>query len=163
LRPVLLLNASYEPLHLCSWKRAISLICRGKAVSVEDDTTKPLGYGYHLPIVIRLLNYIKSPYRETPLTRRNVMHRDSHQCQYCGQNGIYLTLDHVLPRSRGGKHDWLNVVAACSPCNLKKGCHTPEEAKMPLLKPPYRPPNAFIFEISKHGALLEDFLRLYSG
>lgn len=146
---VLLLNASYEPLHVCSWRRAIRLIHKGKAVSIEEDSSTKLGHGYHLPVVIRLLQYIKIPHKTVSLTRRNLLHRDNYECQYCGSRKD-LTIDHILPRSRGGKDEWLNVTTACTKCNVKKGNRTPDEAKMPLKTKPYRPAHFFPFELSKH-------------
>lgn len=146
---VLLLNASYEPLHVCSWQRAVRLLYKGKAVAVQDNPERTLGHGYALPVVIRLLQYIKTPYKEVPLSRKNVLHRDGYSCQYCGSRND-LTIDHILPRSRGGGDSWLNVTTACTRCNVKKGNRTPEEAKMPLLAKPYKPQHSFTFELSKH-------------
>ncbi|MBY0405022.1 MAG: HNH endonuclease [Cyanobacteria bacterium] len=145
---VLLLNSSYEPLHICSWKRAIILLIKGKAVQVEFHPEKILGGGFHLPLVIRLLYYVKMPYKEIPLTRKNLMHRDNYFCQYCGKQND-LTIDHVMPRSRGGKDTWDNVVVACLRCNVKKGNKTPAEAGMDLKRKPCSPFNFVNFELSK--------------
>ncbi|MDX2084828.1 MAG: HNH endonuclease [Candidatus Melainabacteria bacterium] len=146
---VLLLNASYEPLHICTWQRAMILMIKGKAVAVESNPRKKLGSGYCLPLVIRLLHYVKIPHKDIPLTRRNIMHRDQHTCQYCGLKSNHLTIDHVFPRSRGGGDRWDNVVAACVQCNVKKGNKTPEEAHMPLAQKPTRPYHFIHFELSK--------------
>lgn len=146
---VLLLNSSYEPLHICSWKRAILLLIKGKAETVERNG-KELGGGWHLPLVIRLRYYVKIPHKDIPLTRRNVMHRDNYTCQYCGRTSD-LTIDHVIPRSRGGKDRWDNVVIACLRCNVTKGSRTPKEADMPLAKRPCRPFNFIHFELSKQN------------
>ena len=146
---VLLLNASYEPLHVCSWKRAVTLLHKGKAISVEHVEGRPLGHGYELPLVIRLLQYVKIPHKDVSFTRKNILHRDHYACQYCGCKSD-LTIDHVVPRSRGGADDWLNVTTACIRCNVKKGCRTPEEAHMPLARQPFRPYSFLNFEISKH-------------
>ena len=146
---VLVLNASYEPLNITSWRRAVVLLIKGKAEQVEHNG-KLLYANFPLPTVIRLLYYVRVPYKEIPLTRRNILERDGHSCQYCNYHGDNLTLDHVLPRSRGGKDTWDNMVAACVRCNVKKGSRTPKEAKMPLKRPPRRPYSSLYFEISKY-------------
>ncbi len=147
MNPVLLLNASYEPLHICSWKRAVLLLLKGKAETVERNG-KQLCPGMPMPVVIRLRYYIKMPFKEIPMTRKNVMHRDNHTCQYCGRKAD-LTIDHVIPRSKGGKDTWDNVVIACLRCNVTKGDRTPAEAQMALKRPPVRPFNFVQFELSK--------------
>lgn len=144
---VLLLNSSYEPLHICDWRRAIILLIKGKAETVERNG-KMLAPEWPLPLVIRLLYYVKIPHKEIPLTRRNVMHRDNYTCQYCGRKSD-LTIDHVVPRSRGGKDKWDNVVVACLRCNVSKGSRTPKEAEMTLNTKPCRPFNFIHFELSK--------------
>lgn len=144
---VLLLNSSYEPLHICSWKRAIILLIKGKAVQVEYHG-KFLGGGFQLPLVIRLLYYVKIPHKDIPLTRRNIMHRDNYTCQYCGRHSD-LTIDHVIPRSRGGKDTWDNVVIACLRCNVSKGSKSLSEANMALKRKPCSPFNFVHFELSK--------------
>ncbi len=144
---VLLLNASYEPLNICNWKRAVSLLVKGKAETIERNGIE-LHPQMPLPVVTRLLYYVKIPYKDIPLTRRNLMHRDKYTCQYCSKR-TELTIDHVLPRSRGGKDTWENLVAACRKCNVTKGNKTPEEAKMTLPKKPGRPANFMNFELSK--------------
>jgi 5-methylcytosine-specific restriction endonuclease McrA len=146
---VLLLNSSYEPLHVCSWKRAVILLLKGKAETVERNG-KELRAGWHLPLVIRLLYYVKIPHKDIPLTRRNVMHRDGYTCQYCGKK-TDLTIDHVIPRSRGGKDTWDNVVVACLRCNVTKGNRTPKEAGFVLNTRPCKPFNFIHFELSKQN------------
>ena len=147
---VLVLNASYEPLNICSWRRAVVLILKGKAESIEHNG-KVLYGNFPLPTVIRLRNYVKIPYKEISLSRRNVLHRDNYTCQYCGERRHDLTIDHIMPRSRGGIDSWENVVAACLKCNVKKGDRTPREAAMHLMTTPRRPPSHVTFEISKHS------------
>ncbi len=152
---VLLLNSSYEPLHICSWRRAIILLVKGKAVAVESNG-KQVHPEIRMPLVIRLLYYVKIPHKEISLSRRNLMHRDNYMCQYCGKRSE-LTIDHVLPRSRGGKDTWDNVVVACLRCNVTKGNRTPKEADMRLMKQPTRPTDFIHFELSKqHQAGFED-------
>ncbi|BAU41274.1 HNH endonuclease [Leptolyngbya sp. O-77] len=146
---VLVLNASYEPLNITSWRRAVILLIKGKAEQVEHNG-KLVYDKFPLPTVIRLRHYVRVPYKEIPLTRRNILHRDSHSCQYCGYTGDELTLDHVLPRSRGGEDTWENIVTACVRCNVKKGSRTPKEASMILRRPPHRPHSGLYFEVTKH-------------
>jgi 5-methylcytosine-specific restriction endonuclease McrA len=93
---------------------------------------------YNIPAVVRLQQYINVPYRGVELSRINIFKRDSHECQYCGSKSD-LSIDHVLPRSKGGGSNWKNLVAACKPCNARKGDGTPEEANMPLNQKPFKP------------------------
>jgi 5-methylcytosine-specific restriction endonuclease McrA len=151
LSKVLVLNASYEPLNICSWRRAVVLLIKGKAEQIEHNG-KIIYTDFPLPSVIRLRNYVKIPYKEISLSRRNVMHRDNYTCQYCGIRKHDLTIDHIIPRSRGGIDAWDNVVAACLRCNVKKGDRTPREADMLLKVTPRRPLSHVYFEISKHTA-----------
>lgn len=146
---VLVLNASYEPLNITSWKRAVVLLLKDKAEQLEHNGQ----YIYSdipLPSVIRLRNYVRVPYKEIPLTRRNIFERDRHTCQYCYYKGEQLTLDHVIPRSRGGGDTWENLVSACVRCNVRKGNRTPKEANMPLLSQPRKPYSSLYFELIKH-------------
>ncbi len=143
-RAVLVLNATYEPLNIVSVQRAIILLLKEKAELIEAAKTKlrAENYAINLPLVIRLVTFVPIPRRlPLPLSRRTVMARDLYTCQYCGgQPGKHeLTVDHVLPRSRGGATTWENVVTACGPCNRRKGDRTPEEAHMKLLSEPARP------------------------
>ena len=136
---VLVLNASYEPLNITTWRRATVLMLKGKAESLEENPNYALRPDFKLPTVIRLLQFIKLPYREIPLTRKNILQRDNNICQYCYQKNKKLSIDHVLPRSRGGLDSWQNVVTACLDCNIEKGSRTPEAAKMLLKNKPYQP------------------------
>ncbi|MFM7189257.1 MAG: HNH endonuclease, partial [Microcystaceae cyanobacterium] len=115
---VLVLNASYEPLNITSWRRAVVLLLKGKAEQLEHNG-QLIYTGFPIPTVIRLRQYVKVPYKEIPLTRRNLLERDRHTCQYCNYKGEELTLDHVIPKSRGGGDTWENLVAACVRCNVK--------------------------------------------
>ena len=145
---VLVLNASYEPLNICGWKRAVVLIFKGKAEQVEHNG-KVIYPNFHIPTVIRLRRYVRIPYKEIPLTRRNLMYRDHYRCQYCNAKTIDLTIDHVIPRSRGGSDTWENVVACCQKCNVKKGDRTPKEAHMHLIKAPRTPFGHLYFEATR--------------
>ncbi|MGB8699057.1 MAG: HNH endonuclease [Thermosynechococcaceae cyanobacterium] len=146
---VLVLNASYEPLNITSWRRAVILLLKNKAEQVEHNG-KYIYSNFPLPTVIRLRHYIHLPHKEIALTRRNILYRDGHSCQYCGYTGEDLTLDHVLPRSRGGGDSWENMVTACVRCNVRKGNRTPTEAHMHLRQNPRRPYSSLYFEVNKH-------------
>ena len=143
---VLVLNASYEPLNVCSVRRAHVLVFKGKA-EVLEQLARPLrsAAATHVwPLVIRLLQYVRVPRSvQRKISRRALFARDGWRCQYCGSEGK-LTLDHVVPRSRGGESNWENIVTSCAPCNLRKGNRTLEEAQMRLLRPP-RPPDPALF------------------
>ncbi|HEY9678018.1 MAG TPA: HNH endonuclease [Drouetiella sp.] len=147
---VLVLNASYEPLNICTWRRAVVLLMKGKAEQIEHNG-KQIYSDFPLPTVIRLRSYVKIPYKEISLSRRNLLHRDNYTCQYCGDRRHDLTIDHIIPRSKGGTDSWDNVVAACLKCNVKKGDRTPHQANMVLQVVPRRPPSHVHFEISKHS------------
>jgi 5-methylcytosine-specific restriction endonuclease McrA len=144
LNPVLVLNATYEPLNVVSVRRAVLLLLKEKAEIVEaaEAWLRSEELALPVPLVIRLVYYVRIPRRfSLPVSRRTVMARDNYTCQYCGaQLGkSQLTIDHVLPRSRGGNTHWENVTTACGPCNRRKGSRTPQEARMPLLRKPRRP------------------------
>jgi len=143
---VLVLNASYEPLNITTWRRAMVMLLKGKAEGLEHDPDHPIRPDLLLPTVIRLRQFVRVPYKQVPLTRRNVLQRDGHGCQYCGFQGEPLSIDHVMPRSRGGGDIWENVTTACLPCNVRKGNRTPREAGMALHREPRRPPGSLSFE-----------------
>lgn len=150
---VLILNASFEPLHVCSVKRAIQLLMTEVAVRVEDANAvlRTPTRAVPVPSVVRLSRYVRRPHRpRVAFNRRNLFRRDDHRCQYCGRGGSDLTLDHVLPRSRGGPTNWDNVVACCRSCNAKKRDRTPEEAGMSLGRTPKAP--RFVFS-SAYGLI----------
>lgn len=140
LRRVLLLNASREPLCVVSVHRAVTLLLSGKAVALEQDTAVLRSERLSLPAphVLCLTRYVHVPYRQTvPPTRRTVLQRDGHRCAYCAANAD--TVDHVHPRSRGGRHEWTNVVAACSRCNHRKADRLLAEIGWQLLVTPSAP------------------------
>ncbi|MCO6357615.1 HNH endonuclease [Roseivirga pacifica] len=141
MKRVLVLNQDYSPISVCSAERAFLLLYLQKAELVHDNPEnkiRSINTAYPMPSVIRLQQYISIPYKSVLLSRQNVFKRDSNQCLYCG-NGKDLTLDHVLPKSRGGQSTWTNLATACKKCNSIKGDKTPEEAKMPLAQKPFRP------------------------
>lgn len=143
---VLILNASYEPLHICSVKRAVALLMHEVAERVEDGSgvLRSPSTVFKVPSVIRLRRFVKRPPRQRiAFNRKNVFRRDDHRCQYCGVHSHDLTLDHVVPRSKGGPTSWENVTSCCRRCNARKRDRTPEEAQMQLRSKPYAP--RFIF------------------
>jgi 5-methylcytosine-specific restriction endonuclease McrA len=144
--PVLVLNQNYQPLNICRVRRAVVLINYGKAEMLENGTgfIHSASQSFPVPSVIRLAAMIKRPQRPRKLTRLEVFHRDQYTCQYCGKQSHQLTLDHVIPRYRGGEHVWENVVSACIPCNRRKAGKTPAEAGMKLSRRP-APPRGGIF------------------
>ncbi len=141
----LLLNATYEPLKVVDWRKAITLWCQGKVevISVYDREIRSVSVSVKLPSVIRLLRYItiKRHYNLVPFSRANIYARDDHTCQYCGQGFPLdrLTFDHVVPVRYGGRKDWENIVTACVRCNRRKGGRTPAEAGMRIIRMPRRP------------------------
>jgi 5-methylcytosine-specific restriction endonuclease McrA len=138
---VLLLNFSYESLNVVSLQRAVRLLFARKAETVAcgDRTIGSVTYEIRLPSVIRMLYYIKRPRSRVALSKRNVILRDDSTCQYCGIRGRDMTIDHVVPRSRGGASTWENLASACGPCNSRKRNRTPNEANMRLHRKPYEP------------------------
>jgi 5-methylcytosine-specific restriction endonuclease McrA len=138
---VLVLNQNYEPLNVCNARRAWTLVDGGKAEVLEHalGMLRSPSRSFQRPSVIRLVYMIKRPRPRVRLTRREIFIRDSFTCQYCGLKTRDLTLDHVLPRHRGGRHTWENLVSACRSCNHRKGGRTPEEAHMRLRRLPYEP------------------------
>ena len=147
MQQVLVLNASYEPLNVCSVRRAHVLVYKGKA-EVLEELDQPLHSAtdtYPWPHVIRLVTYVHVPRAaQRKISRRALFARDGWRCVYCGTSGGRLTLDHVVPRSRGGESVWENVVTSCAPCNLRKGNRLPEEVAMTLPTQP-RPPAPVLF------------------
>ena len=150
----LLLNASYEPLKIVHWQKAVTLWCQGKVevISVYDREIHAVSFSLKLPSVIRLLRYIKIKRRfdYVPFSRANIYARDGHECQYCGDefSTSELTFDHVIPRAQGGRTMWENVATACAPCNLRKGGRTPNEAHMHIQREPIRPTS---WQLQEHG------------
>ena len=153
----LVLNATMEPLCVVSARRAVVLVLSAKADVVHSN-----GYRFRssnldipAPSVVRLRSFVRVPYRRrAALSRRGVFLRDESTCQYCGRTAE--NVDHVHPRSRGGAHEWENVVAACRRCNSRKKDHTPEEAGMLLRRKPYAPRAAFWLVVAV-GGLRDDW------
>lgn len=158
---VLVLNQNYEPMWVTSARRAVVLIFREKAEIVEHNhaVVRSANTSMPLPSIVRLSRYIRVPQRRVMFSRKNVMRRDRQQCQYCGATHGDMTVDHVIPKVRGGQETWENLVCACMPCNTKKGDRTPKEAGMPLLKKPRRP--GYLFYIQHLARSVDDRWRPY--
>ncbi len=145
---MLVLNATYEPINVCTVRRAVVLLLKDKAEIIERGEFELHAESCSIarPVVIRLVAYVRIP-RDThrrKITRRAVFARDDWTCQYCGSRSN-LTVDHVVPRSKGGSSNWENIVASCAPCNRRKGNALPRQAGMRLLKQPRTPsPHVFI-------------------
>ena len=138
---VLVLNLNYEPLNICSYRRALGLIFLEKATVLETngELLRSERIQMHMPTVVRLNYLVKRPHPELRISRRSILARDNFTCQYCGRQTGPLTIDHVIPRVSGGTHTWENLVCSCIQCNNTKGNRTPAEAGMKLLRPPRRP------------------------
>ena len=149
-KPVLVLNASYEPINICAARRALVLVLKGVASAEELSihSVHSSRKAVTLPTVIRLLEYRRIPHQTRALSRKNILMRDRYTCQYCHKTlpSSEMTLDHVIPRSRAGESTWENLVACCHKCNNRKGSRTPDEAGMKLA----RLPRPFSLHTSRH-------------
>ena len=144
-RKVLVLNQSYEPLMVINAKRAIVLIIKDKVKMLEkySENIRAVQNSFDLPSVIRLNFYVHLKYKDIVLNRRNILKRDDYRCQYCAKQTAPLTLDHIVPKNKGGKDSWENLVAACSKCNTRKGDTLLKHMDMKLLKKPRKPSKLF--------------------
>ena len=140
----LLLNATFEPIKVVSWQRAMTLWCQGKVEIVEthDREVRAVTFSFKLPSIVRLLRFVRvRNLHQVKFSRANIYVRDDYTCQYCAE--VFapedLTFDHVVPVSKGGRRSWDNIVTACVPCNRRKDARTPERAGMTLLRVPRRP------------------------
>ena len=149
-KPVLVLNASFEPINVCAARRALVLVLKGvaSAEEISPGVFHSARLTQRVPSVIRLLEYRRIPHQTRALSRKNILMRDRYTCQYCHRTlpASELTLDHVLPRSRSGETSWENLVACCHFCNNRKGNRTPDEAGMRLA----RNPKPFSLHTSRH-------------
>lgn len=148
---VLVLNQNYEPLNVCNVRRALVLVIDGKAEVLEEHNryVTSASRRFPMPSVIRLVYMIRRPRPRVKLTRREVFIRDNYTCQYCGRQSGDLTIDHIIPRSRGGPHTWENLVSACKPCNHRKGGKSLGEARMALRSSPAEPPAGVYYTIER--------------
>lgn len=159
--PVLVLNLNYVPVNVCTVRRAIVLVVKGKAELLENHRGElhTVTEVIEAPSIIRLAYMVKRPFLPRKLSKKEVLLRDRFTCQYCGKKVQDLTLDHVIPRRQNGAHTWENVVAACNRCNLYKAGRTPAEAKMRLNRTPRAPdPNPYL--ILQNRVILEEW-KLY--
>lgn len=144
--PVLVLNLNYVPVNICTSRRAIVLVGKGKAELLENHNGEihTITAVFDVPSIIRLVYLVKRPYAPRKLSKKEIFLRDRYTCQYCQKKTQDLTLDHVVPRRLNGPHTWENVVAACPKCNLRKAGRTPAEANMRLMREPKKPqPNPY--------------------
>jgi 5-methylcytosine-specific restriction endonuclease McrA len=163
--PVLVLNANFEPLNVCTTRRAMGLILNGKADLVLNGrgVIRTVSRTFPRPSIIRLGRMIKRPRPRIRLTKREVLRRDNYTCQYCGRHAPYLTIDHIIPRRLGGQHSWENLVAACPSCNHRKGGRTVEQAQMRLLHPPKEPPSSANYLFARHTKDNHDWVPFIEG
>lgn len=150
----LVLNATFEPLKVVSWQRAMVLWAQEKVEILEtyDTELRAVTFTFKMPSVVRLLRFVNPRIKRdyVPFTRANIYTRDNHTCQYCGHEkpSEELTFDHVVPASQGGRRDWTNIATACLDCNTKKGARTPAEAGMTLLRAPRKPAATAVFRLT---------------
>jgi 5-methylcytosine-specific restriction endonuclease McrA len=163
--PVLILNVTFEPIHICSTKRAIGLVLAGKAEIVLNGrgTIRSATDEFEVPSVIKLSNMVRRPRPRVSLSKREILRRDDYTCQYCGRRMRTLTLDHVIPRRQGGSHTWNNLVAACSSCNRQKGGKRPAEADMKLQRLPYEPAPTAEYRFGTHLEQHADWVQFIRG
>lgn len=149
--PILILNSDYLPINVTNFKKAYKLVYKGKAeVILEgDETISTMKLSFKRPSIIRMVYQVNVPFKKVILTKENIFKRDNFTCAYCGRFRD-LTVDHILPKSKGGKDTWDNLISACLKCNYKKGDRTPEQAGMELLFKPYKPnPLRFLCDNNK--------------
>ena len=163
--PVLVLNANYEPLNVCSTKRAVSMMISEKATMLENGRgfIRSITMDFPAPSVIRLGRMIKRPRPSVKLSKSEIFRRDAYVCQYCGKKTIELTIDHIVPRSKGGSHSWDNLITACPKCNTKKGAKTKKEANMELLSIPKTPSASAFYMFKKYLNKNETWLPYIDG
>ncbi len=158
---VLVLNADYQAIGVCAAERAFVLVFMKKAEMLSEDPEKRLrsiSRSYSFPSIIRLYRFVALPYKRVNLTRQNIFRRDNNTCVYCGVKE-YLTIDHVVPRSMGGRDSWENLVTACQKCNSRKGNQTPEQAEMSMSHKPFRP--SFVMFLGNFSGKIKDDWKPY--
>jgi 5-methylcytosine-specific restriction endonuclease McrA len=166
-RPVLVLNQNYEPLNVCNVRRALMLVFGEKAEILEVYRSPVISPSreYTAPSVIRLIYLIRRPRPRVKLTRREVFIRDEHTCQYCGVRTNDLTIDHIIPRSRGGQHTWENLVSACRSCNHRKGGKPLADSRMRLKREPFEPRAGAYYAIQRrlNASISDEWRRFIPG
>lgn len=163
--PVLTLNANFEPLHVCSTKRALMLVLTERAEIILNGRGKIRSSNaeFEIPSVIKLSYMVRRPHPRIPLSKREILRRDNYTCQYCGRKTYTLTLDHVIPRRLGGSHTWENLVAACPACNRRKGGEILEKVNMPLLRQPKEPKPSAMYLFSRHLEQRTEWMQFIEG
>lgn len=156
--PVLVLNLNYVPINVCTARRAIILLGKGKAELLENHRGEvhTVTTVFEIPSIIRLIYLVKRPFAPRKLSKKEIFLRDQYTCQYCAKKTQELTLDHVVPRRQRGAHTWENVVAACPKCNLRKAGRTPAEASMKLIREP-RAPQPNPYRMLQNYVILEEW------
>lgn len=164
---VLVLNQNYEPLNVCDVRRALVLIFGGKADALQHrgQYLHTSTRSFNVPSVIRLRAFVRRPRPKVKLSRREIFIRDKFTCQYCGTIGKDLTVDHVVPRCRGGQHEWTNVVTSCKTCNHRKGGHYLQDLRMELRTTPLEPRPGVYYTIERRLDLSRqpDWLQFLPG
>ncbi len=162
---VLVLNATYEPVHICNVYRAIVMIFKGVAVMQEQALFQlhSITAAYPAPSVIRLIHYVHIPFRKKLASKNNILIRDRFSCQYCGKplRSQEVTLDHIVPKSRGGESNWENLAACCPNCNVRKGSKLPEEAGLTLIKDPRKSSTYHFIHLLRHYGSVDEKWRKY--
>lgn len=163
--PVLMLNVNFEPLHVCNTKRALALVLAGKAEIVLNGRgyLRSSSQEFEIPSVIKLSYMIKRPRPRISLSKREILRRDDHTCQYCGRKSRQLTIDHVIPRRLGGPHSWENLVAACPSCNRLKGGKMPDEISMTLHTKPAEPNATAVYRFGAHLEHRQEWAEFIEG
>ncbi|MEM6345681.1 MAG: HNH endonuclease [Bacteroidota bacterium] len=158
---VLVLNQSYQAISICSVERAFVLVLLQKAEMLTANSERVLrsvGKDFKYPSIIRLHRYVQIPYKKVNLTRQNIFKRDRNRCVYCGSRE-HLTIDHVVPKSAGGKDTWENLVTACQKCNAKKGSLTLDQSGLEMTHAPFRP--SFVMFLSNFAGAIRDDWKPY--
>jgi len=160
---VLVLNCDYSPLNVTSQKRGFKLVYKGKAEVVKDSSEyiSTVYSEYVRPLIIRLLKYVSINKKHLKVSKNRIYRRDNFECVYCGSKKS-LTIDHVIPKSKGGDNSWHNMVTCCNQCNFKKADRTPSEANMPMIKKPFEPAVYSEILTSSIGEVWNDFKRSFS-
>lgn len=167
---VLVLNRDFEPLNICTWRRASVLVYLGKAEVLHTDgrVLATVDHCTPAPSVLRLMHQVHRPRPQLRLSRRSILARDNYTCQYCGGTDKEMTIDHVVPRGMGGGDTWENLVACCRRCNAQKGDKSLQQAGMKLIRPPRKPPLIPFVSLSKFArsqrhAEWQPYLAAYPG
>ena len=162
---VLVLNATYEPIHICNVRRAVVMIFKGIAVMQEPSRSllRSVNVTFTAPSVIRLVHFIHIPYRKKLASKNNILIRDRYLCQYCGKplKSHEITLDHIVPKSRGGESNWENLAACCPRCNVRKGSKLPEEAGLTLIKDPRKGSAYHFIHLLRHYGSVDENWKKY--